>query len=85
MRSTSFRVWNGYGMSSPEPRTATVGPTTITYLNRDDDVTFRGTAEWERPRVPPNEFLPTEKCSVRLVATLAANGIAVSNDGFLCY
>lgn len=59
--------------------------TTITHLSRDDEVTFNGTAEWERPRMPPSEFLPTEKCSVRLVATLVASGLSVSNDGFLCY
>jgi len=60
-------------------------PTTITALNREDDVTFNGTAEWERPSDPPNEFLPTETCSVRMVATLASGDISVANNGFLCY
>ena len=57
----------------------------ITYLSRRDDVTFAGSAEWLRPRVPPNEFLPTENCSVNLVATLSAGAISVTNDGFTCY
>ena len=52
---------------------------------RRDDVTFSGRAEWSRPRVPPNEFLPTEDCSVNLVATLAAGVTSVANDGFNCY
>ncbi len=59
--------------------------TRVTYLSRRDDVTFAGTAEWSRPRVPSNEFLPTENCSVNLVATLTSGATAVTNDGFSCY
>lgn len=59
--------------------------TQVTYMSRRDDVTFAGTAEWSRPRVPPNEFSPTENCSVDLVATLTAGAVAVANDGFNCY
>lgn len=59
--------------------------TAISSLRREDDLTFTGTADWNRVRVPPNEFLPTESCSVRLVATLSAAGLSVSNDGFFCY
>lgn len=60
-------------------------PTQVTYMSRRDDVTFAGTAEWSRPRVPPNEFRPTESCSVNLVATLTGGATAVTNDGFSCY
>jgi hypothetical protein len=60
-------------------------PTRVTYMSRRDDVTFAGTAEWSRPRVPPSEFLPTENCSVDLVVTLTAGATAVTNDGFNCY
>lgn len=59
-------------------------PTTITYMFRRDDVTFSGRAEWSRPRVPPNQYLPTENCSVSLVATLAGS-ITLATDGFDCY
>jgi hypothetical protein len=59
-------------------------PTTITFMNRRDDVTFTGSATWERTRVPPNEVFPTETCSVDLVATLAST-VSVTTDGFLCY
>lgn len=61
-------------------------PTQVTYMSRRDDVTFSGRAEWFRPRVPPNEFLPaTENCSVNLVAAFTAGSTAVTNDGFSCY
>lgn len=58
--------------------------TTIGYMFRRDDLTFSGRAEWTRPRVPPSQFLPTESCSVSLVATLA-DTVTVTNDGFACY
>jgi hypothetical protein len=60
-------------------------PTRITYLSRRDEVTFGGRAEWSRPRVPANEYIPTENCSVEMVATLTAGAISVTNDGFACY
>jgi hypothetical protein len=60
-------------------------PTTVTYMFRRDEVTFSGRAEWSRSRVPPNEFLPTEDCSVNFVVTLTAGTTAVTNDGFNCY
>lgn len=60
-------------------------PTRITYLSRRDEVAFAGRAEWSRPRVPPNEFIPTENCSVELDATLTAGAISVTNNGFNCY
>lgn len=59
--------------------------TQVTYLSRRDEVTFAGRAEWSRPRVPPNEFIPTENCSVELDAQLAAGAISVTNNGFSCY
>lgn len=59
--------------------------TQVSYMSRRDDVTFAGTAEWSRPRVPPNEFSPTENCSVDLVVTLTSGTTAVSKDGFSCY
>jgi len=58
--------------------------TTIGYMFRRDDLTFSGRAEWTRPRVPPSQFLPTESCSVSLVATLA-DTVTVTYDGFSCY
>ena len=60
-------------------------PTRITSLSRRDEVTFAGRAEWSRPRVPTNEFIPTEDCSVELVATLTAGAISVTNNGYSCY
>ena len=59
--------------------------TTISYMDRRDDLTFSGRAEWERPRMPPNKYLPTESCSVSLVATLAGAVTTVTTDGFSCY
>lgn len=58
--------------------------TTLTYISRRDDQTFAGTAQWERPRVPPNEFIPTEICSVELVARLDQT-ISVTTEGFRCF
>ncbi len=58
--------------------------TTITYMFRQDDITFSARAERSRPRVPPSEYLPTEDCSVSLVATLT-DSITVTTDAFDCF
>lgn len=58
--------------------------TTVTYMHRRDDLTFSGTASWQRPATSPNEFFPNEKCSVELVATLGAT-LTVAIDGFHCF
>jgi hypothetical protein len=57
--------------------------TRVTSVYRRDDVTYTARAEWERPRVPPSELIPTESCSVSLVATLAGE-ITVTTEGFYC-
>lgn len=41
-------------------------------------------ATWRRRR-SPNQFIPTETCSVDLVASLADGRVSVVTKGFLCY
>lgn len=60
-------------------------PTTINFVARRDEVTYSGSARWERPSDPPNQFIPTETCSVDLVASLADGRVSVVTEGFLCY
>lgn len=60
-------------------------PTVVGRMNRRDDVTFAGTAEWVRASIPPSEYFPTEQCQVDLVATLQAGVVSVANDGFSCF
>jgi hypothetical protein len=59
--------------------------TTIDAMYRDDELTYSARARWERPRSHPNEFLPTESCSVELKATLAAGQISTEAEGFSCF
>jgi hypothetical protein len=60
-------------------------PTELSSLFREDELTYRATARWERPAAHPSEFLPTESCSVQLVARLADGQISVETEGFDCY
>jgi hypothetical protein len=60
-------------------------PTTINFVARRDEVTYSGSAKWERPSDPPNQFIPTESCSVDLVANLADGKVSVVTEGFLCF
>lgn len=61
-------------------------PTSITYMFRRDDLTYKGTAEWERPGASIGfGVVLTEHCSVDLVASLAEGKVSVATEGFSCY
>lgn len=60
--------------------------TSITYMFRRDEVTYKGTASWERPGASIGYgIVLTEYCSVDLVATLADGKVSVVTEGFSCY
>jgi hypothetical protein len=54
-------------------------------FDEGDEGAYEGTAEWERPALHPNEFEPTESCSIQVEAVMVAGKVSTATEGFACY